>query len=70
MSRSLKNGEASDYLSLISVAPGETRSLTLPYVVSSSYFVDAADFDELDLARFSLEIGDYATGKLYRLALA
>lgn len=65
-----QNGEASDYLSLISVASGETRSLTLPYVVSSSYFVDAADFDELDLARFSLEIGDYATGKLYRLALA
>lgn len=65
-----QNGEAGDYLSLISVAPGETRSLTLPYVVSSSYFVDVADFDELDLARFSLEIGDYATGKLYRLALA
>lgn len=66
----LSTDEASEYPSLCSVAPGETRSLTLPYVLSSSFFADVAYYEELDLGRFSLEIGDYATGTLYRFALA
>ena len=63
-------GEEESSFSSVAVEPGETRTFTLPYVVGSSFFADVADYEELDLACFSLEIGDYATGTLHRFALA
>ena len=51
------------------LAPGETRSWTVPSLVYKSAFRESAAYDDVDPSRFCLAVADYDPPTIYRLWL-
>ena len=51
------------------LAAGETRTLTLPFLLPRGLLEDPNAFDDLDPARFCLALSDYDPPTVYRLWL-
>lgn len=49
--------------------PGETRAVTLPYLVYANTFCDRSAYDDIDPSRFCLALSDYDPPTIYRLWL-
>lgn len=48
---------------------GETRAITLPYLVYANTFCDRSAYDDIDPSRFCLALSDYDPPTIYRLWL-
>lgn len=49
--------------------PGETRDVTLPFLLYKNTFANPAAYDDVDPARFCLALADYDPPTIYRLWL-
>lgn len=54
---------------LLSIEPGESQTLILPFKINKNVLVDQSAFDQLDPSDFCLQFVDFATGTAYRLWL-
>lgn len=51
------------------LAPGEERTLVLPFKVNANNLADRSLFDDFDPSGFCIQTTDYATATTYRLWL-
>ncbi|WP_244910185.1 hypothetical protein [Eggerthella sinensis] len=54
---------------LLSIEPGESQTLILPFKINKNVLVDQSAFDQLDPSDFCLQFVDFASGTAYRLWL-
>lgn len=54
----------------MALEPNETREVEVPFYVFRNSFADERSFENVDLARFCLEVNDYDPGIRYRFWLA
>ncbi len=54
---------------VLSLNPGETKQITLPFLVTRNALVDQGAFESMAPSNFCIQTADYATATTYRLQL-